>query len=219
MKLKLLIIFMTTVIVLTGICLVDDIRLYRIVSPSMEPLIPVGSLVVVSRSEPVEIGDIVAYKLEVMGRSYTLVHRVVDVKDGYYTIRADVDPTSAGETLEAGKILGKVVLAIPFLGYIAGVVAILPAIILLIPLASKKDGIGFPTAAFISFLPLILPVQGLASSIGQIPFTALIASSIITARIILEKRNKDIAELVYLVASTVSIISINVVEMVGWLAT
>jgi len=219
MKLKLLIIFMTTVIVLTGICLVDDIRLYRIVSPSMEPLIPVGSLVVVSRSEPVEIGDIVAYKLEVMGRSYTLVHRVVDVKDGYYTIRADVDPTSAGETLEAGKILGKVVLAIPFLGYITGVVAILPAIILLIPLASKKDGIGFPTAAFISFLPLILPVQGLASSIGQIPFTALIASSIITARIILEKRNKDIAELVYLVASAVSIISINVVEMVSWLAT
>ena len=219
MKLKLVTIFMVTVIVLMSLGFVDDIRLYRIVSPSMEPLIPVGSLVVVSRSEPVGIGDIVAYRLDVIGRSYTLVHRVVDVKDGYYTIRADVDPTSAGETLEAGKIIGKVVLAIPFLGYIAGVVAVLPAMILLIPLASKKDGIGFPTAAFISFLPSILPIHGLAASIGQIPFTAIIAGSIITTRIILEKKDKDIAELVYLVAAAVSIISINVVEMVGWLAT
>ena len=219
MKLKLLTIFMVTVIVLMSLGFVDDIRLYRIVSPSMEPLIPVGSLVVVSRSEPVGIGDIVAYRLDVIGRSYTLVHRVVDVKDGYYTIRADVDPTSAGETLEAGKIIGKVVLAIPFLGYIAGVVAVLPAMILLIPLASKKDGMGFPTAAFISFLPSILPIHGLAASIGQIPFTAIIAGSIITTRIILEKKDKDIAELVYLVAAAVSIISINVVEMVGWLAT
>ncbi len=219
MKLKLLTIFMVTVIVLMSLGFVDDIRLYRIVSPSMEPLIPVGSLVVVSRSEPVGIGDIVAYRLDVIGRSYTLVHRVVDVKDGYYTIRADVDPTSAGETLEAGKIIGKVVLAIPFLGYIAGVVAVLPAMILLIPLASKKDGMGFPTAAFISFLPSILPIHGLAASIGQIPFTAITAGSIITTRIILEKKDKDIAELVYLVAAAVSIISINVVEMVGWLAT
>ena len=219
MKLKLVTIFMVTVIVLMSLGFVDDIRLYRIVSPSMEPLIPVGSLVVVSRSEPVGIGDIVAYRLDVIGRSYTLVHRVVDVKDGYYTIRADVDPTSAGETLEAGKIIGKVVLAIPFLGYIAGVVAVLPAMILLIPLASKKDGMGFPTAAFISFLPSILPIHGLAASIGQIPFTAITAGSIITTRIILEKKDKDIAELVYLVAAAVSIISINVVEMVGWLAT
>jgi len=218
-KLKLLIIFMMTVIVLTCICFIDDIRLYRIVSPSMERLIPVGSLVVVSRSEPVGMGDIVAYRLDVMGRSYTLVHRVIDVKDGYYTIRADVDPTSGGETLETGKIIGKVILAIPFLGYIAGVVVVLPAIILLIPLASKKDGIGFPTAAFISFLPSILPIHGIASSIGQIPFTAITAGSIITTRVILEKKDKGIAELVYLVAAAVSIISINVVEMVDWLAT
>jgi len=60
--------------------------------------------------------------------------------------------------LETGKIIGKVILAIPFLGYITGVVVVLPAIILLISLASKKDGIGFPTAAFISFLPSILPI-------------------------------------------------------------
>jgi len=66
MKLKLLMIFMMTVIVLTCICLICDIRLYRIVSPSMEPFIPVGSLVVVSHFELVGMGDIVAYRLDVM---------------------------------------------------------------------------------------------------------------------------------------------------------
>ena len=218
MKLKLLSIFLLTVMVLVGVGLVDDVRLYRIVSPSMEPLIPVGSLIIVSLSEPIDIGDVVAYKLDVIGRSYTLVHRVVDVKDGYYVIRADVDPSTMGETVEAEKIIGKVVLTIPFLGYIAGVVAVIPAILLLFPLASKKDGIGFPTTAFITILPSILPVQGIAASIGQVPFTAIMAGTVIAARIILENRDKDLAELVYLLVAAVSIISLNVVEMVSWLA-
>ncbi len=219
MKLKLLMILLLTVMILTGVALVDDIRLYRIVSPSMEPLIPVGSLVIVSSSEPMSIGDIVAYKLDVIGRSYTLVHRVVDVKDGYYVIRADVDPAGTGETVEAGKIIGKVVLVIPFLGYVAGVIAVIPAVILLIPLVSKKNGLGFPATAFISILPSIFPVQGIAASIGQIPFTAIMAGTILTTRIILENRNKDLAELVYLLVAAVSIISLNIVEMVSWLAS
>ncbi|MEM1775723.1 MAG: signal peptidase I, partial [Nitrososphaerota archaeon] len=116
MRTQLLTIFLTTVILLTFISLASDSRIYRIVSPSMEPSLPVGSLIIVSLTEPIEVGDIVAYELEVSGRSYTLVHRVVDIRDNVYLIKADVDDSSLGEIVKAENIIGKVVLAIPFLG-------------------------------------------------------------------------------------------------------
>ncbi|MEM1676422.1 MAG: signal peptidase I, partial [Nitrososphaerota archaeon] len=133
MRTQLLTIFLTTVILLTFISLASDSRIYRIVSPSMEPSLPVGSLIIVSLTEPIEVGDIVAYELEVSGRSYTLVHRVVDIRDNVYLIKADVDDSSLGEIVKAENIIGKVVLAIPFLGYLAGVIIAVPAIIILIP--------------------------------------------------------------------------------------
>ncbi|MEM0262147.1 MAG: signal peptidase I [Nitrososphaerota archaeon] len=213
MRTQLLTIFLTTVILLTFISLASDLRIYRIVSPSMEPSLPVGSLIIVSLTEPIEVGDIVAYELEVSGRSYTLVHRVVDIRDNVYLIKADVDDSSLGEIVKAENIIGKVVLAIPFLGYLAGVIIAVPAIIILIPLIAKKGGVGFPVAAFTSFLPSILPLQGMALSIGRIPFTLLMVSAVIIGRII-ELKEKDMAEIIYTLVAAVSIINLSVVEMV-----
>ncbi|MEM2149502.1 MAG: signal peptidase I [Nitrososphaerota archaeon] len=213
MRTQLLTIFLTIVILLTFISLASDLRIYRIVSPSMEPSLPVGSLIIVSLTEPIEVGDIVAYELEVSGRSYTLVHRVVDIRDNVYLIKADVDDSSLGEIVKAENIIGKVVLAIPFLGYLAGVIIAIPAIIILIPLIAKKGGVGFPVAAFTSFLPSILPLQGMALSIGRIPFTLLMVSAVTIGRII-ELKEKDMAEIIYTLVTAVSIINLSVVEMV-----
>ncbi|MCS7125530.1 MAG: signal peptidase I [Aigarchaeota archaeon] len=217
MKTQLLTIFIVTVALLTLISVADDLRVYRIVSPSMEPSIPVGSLVIVSITEPIEVGDIVAYKLEVLGRSYTLVHRVVEIMDGAYLIRADVDSSSLGEIVKAENIIGKVILAIPFLGYLAGAIIAIPAILILLPLIASKGGVGFPTAAFISFLPSIFPLQGLALSLGNIFFTLLTTGVVIIGRMI-EYRDKDIAEIIYTLAAAVSIINLNISEVVRGLA-
>ncbi|MEM3397466.1 MAG: signal peptidase I [Nitrososphaerota archaeon] len=217
MKTKLLAIFIITVIILTSISLVDDLRMFRIVSPSMEPAVPVGSLVIVSKTEPIEVGDVVAYELEVLGRKYTVVHRVVDVEDGVYMVKADVDASGLGERVEAGRIIGKAVLVIPYLGYLAGAFIAVPAIIILIPIIGKKGGLGFPAAAFISFLPSVLPLQGLASILGNIYFTTIMVGAVIVGRII-ELKDEDMAEIIYTLAAGVSVVSINVLEVVRWFA-
>lgn len=218
MKARLAAMYIAAVSLLVCFGLADDVRFYRIVSPSMEPLIPVGSLVVVSASEPVEVGDVVAYKLDVGGRSYTLVHRVVGVENGHYAVRADADPAGPGEAVEAGEVMGKVVLAMPLIGYFSGALPALPALILLIPLAWGRGGIGFPAAAFTSFLASILPVRGPASSIGQIPFSAAMAGAVAAVRMVLEGRDRDAAELVYLAVAAACVASLDLAQVVGWFA-
>jgi signal peptidase len=89
--------------------------LLYVVSGSMEPYVPVGSLVLLCQTQP-SVGDVAAYSL--YGK--TVLHRVssIDLKGGTMLFVADADPAYPS-VVEIGKVRGVAVLVVPLLGYLA----------------------------------------------------------------------------------------------------
>ncbi len=75
-----------------------------------------GDLVFVIKSQP-KIGDIVIYERN--GAGSTIVHRVVEVRDGGYVTKGDNNFASdnANNPIKKDIMKGKAVFAIPLLGY------------------------------------------------------------------------------------------------------
>lgn len=121
-------------------------QLYIVLSGSMRPAFDTGSLVLVEPADPEEIesGDIITYKA--LGEGQELVsHRVIAVhnsSDGItFTTKGDANDVADPNPIPAANIIGKVILAIPYLGYLLdytqtkhGLVTliIIPALILLV---------------------------------------------------------------------------------------
>jgi signal peptidase len=89
--------------------------LLYIVSGSMEPYVPVGSLVLLCQTQP-SVGDIAAYSLY----GETVLHRVssADLSKGTASFVADIDPKSPS-VVEIGRVQGVMVFIVPLLGYLA----------------------------------------------------------------------------------------------------
>ncbi len=98
-------------------------EVYSVVSPSMEPAIPEGSVVYVepTRPELLEVGDVVAYHTgtSVVTHRITVNQRVV----GELTTKGDAneeeDPVKVGYTM----VIGKVTRHIPYIGSLMAVYA------------------------------------------------------------------------------------------------
>jgi len=90
-------------------------NLLYVVSRSMEPYVPVGSLVLLCQTQP-SVGDVAAYSL--YGK--TVLHRVssADLSKGTAYFVADVDPKSPS-VVEIGSIRGVAAFAVPLMGYLA----------------------------------------------------------------------------------------------------
>lgn len=94
---------------------------YNIITASMSPKIPVGSLVYVDQSldnSLLQVNDVIAFR---EGDSqYIIVHRINEVKDGYYVTKGDANTET--ENVPFDKVIGKEVFNIPELGNVATVV-------------------------------------------------------------------------------------------------
>lgn len=94
-------------------------KLYYVASGSMTPTIPVGSLVIIKETDAngIKNSDVITFK----GSSNTVVtHRVVEVsKDKQsFTTRGDANNTNDPLPVVSGNLIGKVVIHIPFIGYL-----------------------------------------------------------------------------------------------------
>lgn len=96
---------------------------YTVVSSSMEPAIPVGSIVVaqeVSEGQ-VQFDDIVTYQLE-SGEPQTVTHRVVavDIVEGEtrYRTQGDANDSADADPVRPEQVRGKVIYHVPYLGYV-----------------------------------------------------------------------------------------------------
>lgn len=100
-------------------------KLFTVLSGSMEPAYPTGSLIYVKETDPstLEAGDVITYHLS---GNTTATHRIVEVLpdetgDGILRFRTkgdaneDVDP----QPVSSDKLIGKPVFMIPYLGYVA----------------------------------------------------------------------------------------------------
>lgn len=88
-----------------------------VISGSMEPEIPVGSLVFIDqRDQSVDPGDVIAYRIgDTMDT--IIVHRVVDQNnDGTYITKGDSNDTDDPASVTKQQIVGKEIFCVPKAG-------------------------------------------------------------------------------------------------------
>lgn len=106
-------------ILLVGVRLFD-IQVYSVISGSMEPEYPVGSLIYVKDVDPYSIqkNDVITY---VLPNEMPSTHRVVRVDEDnqlFYT-KGDANETEDGSPVHFKNLIGKPIFKIPLLGYVA----------------------------------------------------------------------------------------------------
>lgn len=89
-----------------------------VISGSMEPNIPIGSLVYAKSAtyEEIKVDDVISYKL---GTSI-VTHRVYSKDDANQTIttKGDANEVVDGNELTISEVIGKVDFSIPYIGYL-----------------------------------------------------------------------------------------------------
>jgi len=99
---------------------IAQITPYVVISESMEPSIPVGSILYVGRCEPIELkaGDVITFRMNQATES-TTTHRVVenDVEKRQLVTKGDANEDVDIVKIPYLQVIGKVVLSIPKLGY------------------------------------------------------------------------------------------------------
>lgn len=131
--------------VLAGILIIPKLMGYEemaVLTGSMEPNYPVGSLIFVKEEDPenLKVGDVITYRLD---EDTVVTHRIVEINQEEQTVttKGDANSDNDGSPVSYSNIVGKAHFKIPYLGFLAmniktskGIIAIcgvLVAIILL----------------------------------------------------------------------------------------
>lgn len=119
---------LTTLVVLLAILLVGmrvaGFEIYTVLSGSMAPQLPVGSVIYVRSSEDIAVGDVITYQFS---GGTAVTHRIIEtVSEGaetLYRTMGDANDTPDGSLVPAQNVVGKVMFHIPYLGYIASFIS------------------------------------------------------------------------------------------------
>ncbi len=169
-----------------------------VVSGSMTGSVDLGSLVVIMPQEAYAVGDVVAFDWDVEGTKYPILHRIIGRADnGDFLIKGDA--ATGVDQVPPGEVRGKMVLGIPYLGYLGGASRVFPLVIVFILMAplflgrtSKKSAVQPQRKNKSSlFLPVTIAVlvalplasMGIVSNLG-LPIAAfLLLGTLATARL------------------------------------
>jgi len=109
-------------------------KVFTVQSGSMEPGLHMGSLIFVKSQSNYNIGDIITRHTS--DPKITITHRIATraEKNGgvVYQTKGDANDAADAEEITQGSIIGKEVLAVPFLGYPVSYAKTLPGLVLLI---------------------------------------------------------------------------------------
>ena len=115
----LLIVLFALAVVLIGPNLLG-MKSLAVLSGSMEPKIPVGSIVIIDDVEPstLQTDDVITYNL---GGGTMVTHRVVDVdvEEESIITKGDANEVVDGAPVAFSQVVGKMRLYVPLLGYIS----------------------------------------------------------------------------------------------------
>ena len=87
---------------------------YIVTTGSMEPNISVGDLILVKSQEEYELGDVVTFH-DAVGS--TVTHRIMGTVSGQFITQGDANNTEDNDLLPPERIIGKVRLVLPGMGY------------------------------------------------------------------------------------------------------
>ncbi len=105
---------------LTAFNLPGNYKMFVVMSGSMEPKIKTGSIVVVKPANNYVKGDVITFK-ESNNPKITVTHRIFSIKEEnntkVFTTKGDANKSPDPAEIRQGEILGKEILAIPYIGY------------------------------------------------------------------------------------------------------
>lgn len=109
--------------VLAALLLVPRVMGYQsmaVLTGSMEPKYPVGSLIYVKETDSatLEVGDVITYRLS---EDTVVTHRIVEIHPDTQEVvtKGDANEDNDGNPIPFGNIVGKADFSIPYLGFIA----------------------------------------------------------------------------------------------------
>jgi signal peptidase len=96
-----------------------DTRYEPVYTGSMEPAIPVGSVVVIKPANPetLKVGDIICFKTEAEYPK-TVTHRIIGITSQGFITKGDANEDPDQWIVKKENVIGKVIAVIPFLGYL-----------------------------------------------------------------------------------------------------
>lgn len=156
-------IFLVIIAIATAFSVIEapgGFRILVVSSGSMEPNIKTGSVVLILPQSKYQVGDIITYRSELNANlkkpNSTVTHRVTKVQDdegkATFKTKGDANNSEDLKDVTSNLVLGKVILAIPLLGYLiaftksqAGFIAliIIPATLIIYGelMAIKKEAL------------------------------------------------------------------------------
>lgn len=97
---------------LTGRTEIMGIRSYVVQTGSMQPTLPVGSLIFSQREAEYGKGDIITF----FEGDKSITHRIVGVKDGDFITQGDANNVADSESVSKEQVVGKTMFHIPYVG-------------------------------------------------------------------------------------------------------
>lgn len=121
----------------------SNYRIFYITSGSMEPSIPVASVVLAESLETYQVGDIITFSQP--GRGNLVTHRIVDItnqgKVQSFTTKGDANDVADNQIIPSMNVHGKVLYYLPYIGRLVafvqtplgfGLMVIVPGVILVV---------------------------------------------------------------------------------------
>lgn len=128
-----IIVAITLLLVISKIPLPGNYRVMAVLSGSMEPSIKTGSIVIVKPQEEYREGNVISFtplnSSDANSTGFTepnsdiiVTHRIVEVISGidgiYYVTKGDVNDAPDWNQIPKENVIGKVLISIPYLGYL-----------------------------------------------------------------------------------------------------
>ena len=99
------------------VSLAGDTRYEPVYTGSMEPAIPVGSVVVIKPVDPetLKVGDIICFQFS---EPTSITHRIINITNEGFITKGDANEDPDQWIVKKENVIGKAVFTIPFIGYI-----------------------------------------------------------------------------------------------------
>ena len=169
-----------------------------VLSDSMKGTLDPGAFVILRQSDNYRVGDVVGYTQDVADGSITILHRIVRrMSDGTYILKGDAVPST--EEVQKEAIQGKMVAALPALGFLPGAFKQFPFLfagVLLVSVfmatglnksgsagASKKGTSLFLAAALAVLVSFPFASAGAVLILGKVPRFLMLAGIVAVTRI------------------------------------
>jgi len=107
-----------SVVIIFSIDIFSPFHSFTNKSDSMNPEINRGSITIVKSFVNYQVGEAIAYYAQIDGREEIITHRIMGIGGNVYTTKGDANEVVDRELVKPRLVIGKVIVIIPYLGYL-----------------------------------------------------------------------------------------------------